>query len=66
MNVPAGSNTGTVLRLKGKGIAKSQGGVKGDFLVTLSVVLPNPIDADLRDAVQKWTAMGKEYKVRDT
>ena len=65
MNVPAGSNTGTVLRLKGKGIPKSKDGPRGDQLVRLSVVLPNPVDAELRESVQNWAADGKEYKVRD-
>ena len=65
MNVPAGSNTGTVLRLRAKGIAKSQSGPRGDQLVRLSVVLPDPIDAELKEAVQNWAANRKGYKVRD-
>lgn len=51
LTVPAGANSGTVLRLKGKGIPASQG--RGDQLVTLRVVLPDN-DADLRKFVEKW------------
>ena len=53
VTVPAGSNTGTVLRLKGKGI--HVGGHKGDQLVTLKVVLPDD-DAEFRKLVEKWGA----------
>lgn len=52
VTVPPGSNTGAVLRLKGKGIAGS-GETRGDQLVTLSVVLPDN-DADFRALVEKW------------
>ena len=49
MTVPPHSNTGTVLRLKGKGIAG-----KGDELVTLRVVLPSSGDAELDAFVKDW------------
>lgn len=52
VTVPAGSNTGAVLRLKGKGIA-GPNGTRGDQLVTLAVVLPDN-DADFRALVEKW------------
>ncbi|CAA7616733.1 DnaJ-class molecular chaperone [Magnetospirillum sp. LM-5] len=51
VTVPPGSNTGTVLRLKGKGIAS--GHATGDQLVTLKVVLPDS-DADFVKLVEKW------------
>ena len=51
LTIPAGSNSGSVLRLKGKGIAGSAG--RGDQLVTLKVVLPDD-DAELRKFVEKW------------
>ena len=52
LTVPPGSNTGAVLRLKGKGIA-GPGGKTGDQLVTLKVVLPEG-DAEFRKLVEKW------------
>ncbi len=52
LTVPPGSNTGTVLRLKGRGIA-GPGGSAGDQLVTLKVVLPDN-DAEFKALVDKW------------
>lgn len=52
MTVPAGSNSGTVLRLKGRGVAGADG-TRGDQLVTLKVVLPEG-DAELKAFVEKW------------
>ncbi|HVA12034.1 MAG TPA: DnaJ C-terminal domain-containing protein [Stellaceae bacterium] len=51
MTVPAHSNTGTVLRLKGKGVAG-----RGDELVTLRVVLPPEADPELDAFVKDWAA----------
>lgn len=52
VTIPPGSNTGAVLRLKGKGIA-GPGGTRGDQLVTLKVVLPEH-DPEFRKLVEKW------------
>jgi len=52
LNVPADSNGGSVLRLKGKGIAGSDG-TRGDQLVTLRVMLPEN-DAEFKKLVEKW------------
>lgn len=54
LTIPAGSNTGSVLRLKGKGLAGA-GGSRGDQLVTLKVVLPDN-DPEFRKLVEKWGA----------
>lgn len=53
MTVPKWSNTGTVLRLKGKGVAHADGG-KGDELVALKIVLPEKPDPELENFVAKW------------
>ncbi len=52
ITIPPGSNTGTVLRLKGKG-AVGAGNTRGDQLVTLKVVLPEH-DPEFRKLVEKW------------
>ena len=46
MTVPAGSNSGRTLRLRGKGLPAAQGPA-GDLLVSLRVTLPDKPDADL-------------------
>ena len=61
MTVPAGSNTGTRLRLRGRGIAP-RGAAAGDQYVTLKVVLPRQPDQALQDFVKNWP--GGDYDVR--
>ena len=53
LTIPAGSNTGKMLRLKGKGV-----GGQGDQFVRLQVVLPETIDEDLKRFVKKWPKRG--------
>ncbi|MEQ8806921.1 MAG: hypothetical protein RIE16_14185, partial [Rhodospirillales bacterium] len=48
------ANTGTVLRLKGKGLKGADGGADGDQFVTLKVVLPKKPDPELRAFVAEW------------
>jgi DnaJ-class molecular chaperone len=52
--VPKGSNTGTTLRLKGKGAPKKGGG-HGDELVKLRVMVPNEADPQLENFLSGWT-----------
>jgi|SRR5688572_24373669 len=47
IKVPPGSNTGTTLRLKGRGIVDRKSGQRGDQYVTLKVVLPERPDPEL-------------------
>ncbi len=54
LNIPAGSNTGTRLRLKGRGIAADEKNKAGDQYVTLSLVLPDTHDQALRNFVASW------------
>lgn len=63
MTVPKGSNTGTRLRLRGKG-APRRGGGQGDEFVTLKVVLPRTPDPDLEAFVSGWEA-GKSHDPRE-
>jgi DnaJ-class molecular chaperone len=62
MKLPKGANTGTVLRLKGKGLPKPGGG-RGDEYVHLNVVLPKGSDPDLENFVSNWSA-GKTHDPR--
>jgi DnaJ-class molecular chaperone len=63
MSVPKGSNTGTTLRLKGKG-APRRGGSNGDEFVRLKVVLPKSPDPELEAFVSSW-AKGKAFNPRE-
>jgi DnaJ-class molecular chaperone len=53
LSVPANSNTGTTLRLKGKGVAPANGAA-GDLYVRLVVTLPDRADPDLTTFVESW------------
>ncbi|MDE2445972.1 MAG: DnaJ domain-containing protein [Alphaproteobacteria bacterium] len=50
LNIPKASNTGALLRLKGKGVAG-----KGDQFVKLKIVLPQMPDAALNDFLSDWS-----------
>jgi DnaJ-class molecular chaperone len=64
LSVPKGANTGRVLRLKGKGIAKPDGS-HGDEYVTLKIVLPDNPDPELEEFIARWSK-AKAYDPRRT
>jgi DnaJ-class molecular chaperone len=53
LNVPKGSNSGSVLRLRRRGLADAQGH-RGDLLARLVVTLPDDVDARLEDFAEEW------------
>ncbi len=53
LNIPKGSSSGKVLRLKGKGFT-AKGGTRGDQLVTLLIDIPAD-DESLRAFAEGWT-----------
>lgn len=53
VTVPAGASSGSVLRLRGRGV-KARGGDRGDHLIELRIVLPPKIDDDLRGFMESW------------
>jgi DnaJ-class molecular chaperone len=55
MRVPPGANSGTTLRLKGKGIKDRNSGTYGDQYVKLKVVLPERPDEELVEFVAEWS-----------
>jgi DnaJ-class molecular chaperone len=62
MTVPRRTNTGRVLRLKGKGVPRAGGG-RGDEYVTLNMVLPEQPDPELERFVAGWGS-GRGYNPR--
>jgi curved DNA-binding protein len=49
LRVPAGSDNGKQLRVRGKGLPKGKSGERGDFFVTINIVAPTQIsDEDRR------------------
>ena len=53
VTVPKGANTGTVLRLKGQGVAGANGS-RGDQFITLRVILPTAPDTALENFITEW------------
>lgn len=64
LTIPKGSNSGTRLRLRGKGVP-APGGTRGDHFVTLKVMLPDTADPELLRLVEDW-ARRHPYRVRDS
>lgn len=56
LNIPAGSNTGSSLRLKGRGLLDIKSGQRGDQYVKLKVVLPDKPDEKLKAFLESWEA----------
>jgi DnaJ-class molecular chaperone len=63
VTVPKWSNTGRVLRLKGRGVPRSDGG-KGDQYVKLMLMLPEKPDPKLEAFVAGWQPV--EYSPRQS
>ena len=53
MTVPKYTNTGTVLRLKGKGVPRAKDGA-GDEYVTVKILLPETPDPELERFMTQW------------
>jgi DnaJ-class molecular chaperone len=63
VKIPVGANSGTQLRLRGKGVQAGKGGARGDQYVRLVVMLPKETDPELKTAIEK-SARSHPYKVR--
>jgi DnaJ-class molecular chaperone len=55
MKVPKGANSGTTLRLKGRGLPDAKGGLPGNQYVRLKVVMPKTIDPELEAFLERWS-----------
>ncbi|MEM6626831.1 MAG: DnaJ C-terminal domain-containing protein [Pseudomonadota bacterium] len=58
LSVPAGSNSGDVLRLRGKGVQRK--GAPGDLFARLLITLPDKSDDELQNFVKSWSAKDVE------
>ncbi|MHA7873284.1 MAG: DnaJ C-terminal domain-containing protein [Hyphococcus sp.] len=54
LTVPKNTSSGTVLRLRGRGVAKGKNGAAGDQFVKLKIVLPEGGDKELEEFVKNW------------
>ena len=63
LKITSGSNTGKVMRLRGRGLLDRRTGKRGDQLVTLQVTLPEQDDEKLKAFLEGWDA-GKSQDPR--
>ncbi|HWK48045.1 MAG TPA: DnaJ C-terminal domain-containing protein [Stellaceae bacterium] len=63
LKVPKGSNSDTILRLKGRGVPLAGEQASGDQLVILKVMLPPETDPTFMAFVEQWSKTSP-YKVR--
>lgn len=54
LKIAKGSNSGQVMRLKGRGAFDARSGKRGDLLAKLVVTLPRTTDADLEAFAESW------------
>jgi DnaJ-class molecular chaperone len=64
MTIPKGANTGTTLRLKGRGILDRKSRQRGDQYVKLKVVLPDGADPELTRFVESWSKRDDDVRAR--
>jgi molecular chaperone DnaJ len=52
LKIPAGTQAGAILRMRGQGFPSLNGGHRGDQLVTVVVEIPRKVTQDQRKAIQ--------------
>ena len=66
-NLPAGTQTGTTFRLRGKGIPELRGRGRGDQYVTVKVQVPTGLNKEQKEALRAFAAtMGESTHGGDT
>lgn len=56
LNIPEGTQTGTVFRLKGKGVPFLRSGGRGDQFVTVKVAVPKGMSSAQKEALRQYAA----------
>jgi DnaJ-class molecular chaperone len=54
LTLPKGTSSGRQFRIKGKGITNATTGTVGDQIVTVRIVLPEPVDESLSYFLSEW------------
>jgi molecular chaperone DnaJ len=62
VTIPPGTQTGTVLRLKGKGLPDMRGRGQGDLYVKVSVVTPTKLNSQQKELLKQFGQSAGEYQ----
>ena len=66
LNIPAGTQTGTIFRLKGEGVPRVHGNGRGDELVIVNVAVPTALTAEQKRLFSELGAsLGKEVSPQE-
>ena len=60
LKVPSGSQTGKILKVKGKGAPRLKGGGQGDLLVKLRVEVPTKLTKDQKKALEDFAKLRQD------
>ena len=63
--MPAGTQPGTTMRVRGRGVPASGKHAAGDLLVTVNVALPKKLNKEQRTLVEKLAAALNEEAASD-
>lgn len=63
MTIPAGTQTGKIFRLKGKGAPRLRGGSQGDQHVTVKIVTPTKLNDAQKEALLAFAKAGGDEKI---
>lgn len=63
IDIPPGTQSGQIFRLRGKGVAQLRGSRRGDQLVTIQVRVPDKLSKDQKDLLQQLGNILPEAKV---
>ncbi len=64
LKVPAGTQPGKVLRVRGKGVPKLQREGRGDLLVHISVEVPQKLSARQKELLEEFAKESGEHGTR--
>jgi molecular chaperone DnaJ len=53
LSIPAGTQTGSTFRIKGRGVSKRGGAARGDLYVTVDVLVPTRLSREQKDLLTK-------------
>ena len=60
LNIPEGTQTGSVFRLRGKGVPSLRTGLKGDQFVTVELTTPKNMSHRQKELLQEFAELAGE------